>query len=67
MARTFRYGTSKKFKNNKHPIRSKTDIIDFRVKSQNLSLQRHEFRKLSETLTEASTSALRAYELGLYL
>jgi len=30
-------------------------------------LRRHELRKLSETLTEASTSALRAYELGLYL
>lgn len=46
---------------------SKSDIFVFRVKSQEFSLQRHELRKLHETLAEASTSALRAYELGLYL
>lgn len=45
----------------------KTDKFDVRVKSQTFTLQRHELRKLSETLTEATTSALRAYELGLYL
>jgi hypothetical protein len=46
---------------------TKTETTDFRVKSQTLTLQRHELRKLSETLTEAASSALRAYELGLYL
>lgn len=46
---------------------AKTGVFDVRVKSQTFSLRRHELRKLSETLTEASTSALRAYELGLYL
>ena len=45
----------------------KTDKFDVRVKSQTFTLQRHELRKLSETLTEATTSTIRAYELGLYL
>ena len=44
-----------------------TDMFDVRVKSQTFTLQRHELRKLSETLVDASSAALRAYELGLYL
>ena len=46
---------------------TKTDMFDVRVKSQTFTLQRHELRKLSETLVDASSAALRAYELGLYL
>lgn len=46
---------------------TKTDTFDIRVKSQTFTLKRHELRKLSETLTEACASTLRAYELGLYL
>ena len=46
---------------------TKTDMFDVRVKSQTFTLQRHELRKLSETLMDASSAALRAYELGLYL
>ena len=46
---------------------TKLDSYDVRVKSQTFTLQRHELCKLSETLNEASVSALRAYELGLYL
>lgn len=40
---------------------------DIRVKSQSFTLQRHELRKLAETLSEAQSSALKSYELGLYL
>jgi hypothetical protein len=46
---------------------TKTDVFDIRLKSQTFTLQRHELCKLSETLNEASVSALKAYELGLYL
>lgn len=46
---------------------NRTDVYDVRIKSQTFSLKRHELRKLSETLSEATTSSLRAYELGLYL
>jgi hypothetical protein len=46
---------------------TKTDMFDVRVKSQTFTLQRHELRKLSETLVDASSAAIRAYELGLYL
>lgn len=46
---------------------TKTDSYDVRVKSQTFTLQRHELRKLAETLTETLTVTLRAYELGLYL
>lgn len=44
-----------------------TGTIDIRVKSNTLTLQRHELSKLADTLEEATASALRAYELGLYL
>ena len=46
---------------------TKTDMFNVRVKSQTFTLQRHELRKLSETLVDASSAAIRAYELGLYL
>ncbi len=46
---------------------TKSDLYSIRVKSQTFTLQRHELAKLSETLNEASVSALKAYELGLYL
>lgn len=46
---------------------TKSSVYEVRVKSQTFSLQRHELAKLSETIAEASSSALRAYELGLYL
>ena len=47
---------------------SKTSVIaDIRVKSNTFTLQRHELSKLADTLDEATASALRAYELGLYL
>lgn len=46
---------------------TKADVYDVRIKSQTFSLQRHELRKLSETLTESLIVSVRAYELGLYL
>jgi hypothetical protein len=46
---------------------NRTDVHDVKIKSQTFSLKRHELRKLSETLSDANTSSLRAYELGLYL
>lgn len=46
---------------------TKADMYDVRIKSQTFTLQRHELRKLTETLTEALIVSVRAYELGLYL
>jgi hypothetical protein len=46
---------------------TKSDTYDVRIKSQTFTLQRHELRKLAETLNEALISSVRAYELGLYL
>ena len=46
---------------------TKNDTYDVRIKSQTFSLKRHELRKLVETLSEATSSSMRAYELGLYL
>ena len=46
---------------------TKTDMYDIRIKSQTFTLQRHELRKLTETLNEALIVSVRAYELGLYL
>jgi hypothetical protein len=50
-----------------YTVKDKSIVYDVRVKSQNFSLKRHELAKLSDTLSEATSSALRAYELGLYL
>ncbi len=46
---------------------TKNDSYEVRIKSQTFTLKRHELSKLSETLNEAATSTVRAYELGLYL
>jgi hypothetical protein len=46
---------------------TKTDKYDVKIKSQTFTLQRHELRKLAETLTETLIVSIRAYELGLYL
>ena len=46
---------------------TKNDIYDIRIKSQTFTLKRHELSKLAETLNEAASSTVRAYELGLYL
>jgi hypothetical protein len=46
---------------------NKMDVYDVQVKSYTIQLHRHELAKLAETLTEATNSTMRAYELGLYL
>lgn len=46
---------------------SKDTKYDIRVKSNTFTLSRMELAKLADTLQEAADSALRAYELGLYL
>lgn len=46
---------------------TKNDVYEIRIKSQTFTLKRHELSKLSETLNEAVSSTVRAYELGLYL
>ena len=46
---------------------TKSDTYDVRIKSQTFSLQRHELRKLAETLNDTLITSIRAYELGLYL
>lgn len=53
--------------NEVYASREKGMTYDIRVKSQTFTLQRHELRKLAETLNEAQASALKSYELGLYL
>jgi hypothetical protein len=46
---------------------TKSDMYDVKIKSQTFTLQRHELRKLAETLNESLITSVRAYELGLYL
>lgn len=46
---------------------TKNDSYEVRIKSQTFTLKRHELSKLSDTLNEAVSSTVRAYELGLYL
>lgn len=46
---------------------TKDSIVDIRVKSQTFTLRRHELAKLADTLDDSVESAMRAYELGLYL
>ena len=53
--------------NEVYASREKGMTYDIRVKSQTFTLQRHELRKLAETLSEAQSTALKSYELGLYL
>lgn len=61
-AKTVRISTNEAYVNGK-----KNASYDVRVKSQTFTLTRHELAKLADTLEEASESAMRAYELGLYL
>ena len=61
-AKTVRISTSEAYVNGDLNI-----SYDIRVKSQTFTLTRHELSKLADTLEEAAESALRAYELGLYL
>ena len=42
-------------------------VIPFDIKSRTVLLTRTEANRLSETLNDAMTSVMRAYELGLYL
>ena len=46
---------------------SKNEKFEVSVKGRNFMLSRHEIRKLNETIHDASTAAIRGYELGLYL
>lgn len=46
---------------------SKEDTVPVEVKGNAFSLRKHEIGKLSDTLTDATSAALKGYELGLYL
>jgi len=46
---------------------SKTDLMAVSVKGNEFTLRKHEVAKLYETVANALDSAMRAYELGLYL
>lgn len=45
----------------------KTHTFEVSIKGRNFNLNCTEIGKLSQTITEASVTALRAYEIGLYL
>lgn len=45
----------------------KTYTFEVSIKGRNFNLNCTEIGKLSQTISEASTTALRAYEIGLYL
>ena len=45
----------------------KTELMLISIKGRELTLCRHEVAKLNSTISEAAESAMRAYELGLYL
>lgn len=56
------------FKMNMYTERvGKQEVMPISVKGRELLLVKHEVARLADTLQEASDSALRAYELGLYL
>ena len=56
------------FTNNMYAERvGKTEQMAISIKGIDLLLCRHEVAKLYSTVTEAAESAMRAYELGLYL
>jgi hypothetical protein len=46
---------------------SKTETFEVNIKGRNFMLNCQEIARVAETVAEASTSALRAYEVGLYL
>jgi hypothetical protein len=45
----------------------KTETFEINIKGKNFMLNRQEIARVAETLSEAASSAMRAYELGLYL
>lgn len=45
----------------------KTDVMQISIKGREFSLRKHEVTKLNETFSDALETAMRAYELGLYL
>ncbi len=46
---------------------SKDFAYNVEIKSFSFSLCKHEIGRLSETISEALTSTIRSYELGLYI
>lgn len=46
---------------------SKEEVMSISIKGREFGLKRHEVSRLSETISEAQETAMRAYELGLYL
>lgn len=46
---------------------TKEEVFPVDVKGQTMMLRKHELGKLSQTLSDALTIAMRSYELGLYL
>jgi hypothetical protein len=46
---------------------NKKETFQVSIKGRNFDLTCQEIGKLSQTINEASSSALRAYEIGLYL
>jgi hypothetical protein len=46
---------------------SKDQTYPIDIKGQTFQLKRHEFSRLTETISEATESTLRGYEVGLYL
>lgn len=45
----------------------KTDVFPVTVKGRQFDLKMHELSKLQTTISDASASALKGYEIGLYL
>lgn len=45
----------------------KNDEMQISIKGREFSLRKHEVTKLNETFSDALETAMRAYELGLYL
>ena len=46
---------------------SKNQTYPVDIKGQIFQLKRHEFSRLTETISEATESTLKGYEVGLYL
>ncbi len=46
---------------------TKEEVFPVDIKGQTMMLRKHELGKLSQTLSDALTIAMRSYELGLYL
>jgi hypothetical protein len=50
-----------------YSTKDRSIVYEVKLKSQTFSLNRHELARLSETLTETTAAAIKAYELGLYV